>query len=209
VITDVAQGSLRLDQRAAVFAAWSVDQEASDDSVSLTLRVTGDPATFITPVREAIAAEFGTLPRVDVATGHEIVQRDLGRERLGAWFFSGFGLVALALGAGGVFGLVGHLVAARRREIGVRLALGATSQSVLRLAVSAGLQPVAAGIVVGLVAAAALAASLPASLPGIRPLDVSTAVTTPALMLVCAAGAGLVAAWRVRRISAIEALRAE
>jgi putative ABC transport system permease protein len=146
---------------------------------------------------------------VNVATGREIIARDLGRERLGAWFFSGFGIVALALGAAGVFGLVGHLVAARRREIGVRLALGATSQSVIGLTLSSALKPVTAGIFVGLSGAVILAASLKASLPGVRSLDLSTALAMPGLTFASAAVAGLVAAWRIRRISAIEALRAE
>jgi predicted permease len=209
IVSDIAQGSLRLDQRAAVFSAWSIDQGASAEMVSLTLRVTGDPTAFSGPIREAITSTFGTLPRVEVSTGREVVARDLGRERLGAWFFSGFGLVALALGAGGVFGLVAHLVAARRREFGVRLALGATPQSVMGLALSAGIQPVTVGVVVGVAAAAGLAATVRASLTGIRPLDLPAALTMPLVMLACAAGAGLIAAWRVRRISALEALRAE
>jgi predicted permease len=209
VVSDIAQGSLRLDQRAAVFAASDIDYAAGRDAVALTLRVAGNPASFTSSVRDAIAHHFGTLPRVDIATGREIIARDLGRERLGAWFFSGFGIVALALGAAGVFGLVGHLVAARRREIGVRLALGATSQSVIGLTLSSALKPVTAGIFVGLSGAVILAASLEASLPGVRSLDLTTALAMPGLTFASAAVAGLVAAWRIRRISAIEALRAE
>jgi predicted permease len=209
VIADIAQGSLRLDQRASVLAGWSVDQEASADAVSLTLRVRGDPKALVAPVREAINHNFGPLPLVEVTTGREIVSRDLGRERLGAWFFSGFGLVALALGAAGVFGLVGHMVATRRRELGIRLALGATPDSLMRLALSAGLQPVTAGIIVGVAAAAALALSLRASLPGIRPLDAPSVLAMPALLLTCAIAAAVAAGWRVRRTSPVEALRAE
>ena len=75
---------------------------------------------------KAVKAAVPDAPQVTITTGRDLIARDLGRQRLGAWFFSGFGLVALVLGAGGVFGLVAYLAESRRREFGVRLTLGAT-----------------------------------------------------------------------------------
>ncbi len=208
-MSDIAQGSLTLNQRSAAYVATNFDRVARNHSFQLVLRTTGDSSAVVRAVRTEIADEFPWSPRVDLATGEEIISRDLGRERLGAWFFSGFGLVALGLGIGGVFGLAGHLVETRRREMGIRLALGATTGTVLRLALRASLLPVFFGLVTGLMAAASLAAVSRASLPGIQPLDIPMSAAVAGLMLACAGPAGLLGAWRVRRISAADALRTE
>jgi hypothetical protein len=79
------------------------------------------PHATVEPIRRLIAGIVPDVRRIAIAKGHDIVARDLGRRRLGAWFFSGFGLIALVLGAGGVFGLVAYLAESRRREFGVRV----------------------------------------------------------------------------------------
>src|SRR6185436_6599 len=86
-----------------------------------------------------------------------LVEADLGRERLGAWLFSGFGIVGLILGAGGVFGLIGHHVTSRRAEFGVRMALGASHGHVLGKAMRIGLEPALTGAGVGIIAAIVMA----------------------------------------------------
>jgi putative ABC transport system permease protein len=147
--------------------------------------------------------------RVAIATGREIVARDLGRQRLGAWFFSGFGLIALVLGAGGVFGLVAYLAESRRREFGVRVALGATPRDLVRRGVAAGLVPVGVGAAAGLIAAAIVARVFVSALPGLSTLDPLTYVSVALLMTACAAGAGLTGAWRLRTVAPADALREE
>jgi len=122
-------------------------------------------------VRELVSEVLPGATRVEIATGRDLVMRDLGRQRLGALFFSAFGLVALALGAGGVFGLVAYLAESRRREFGVRLALGATPGDLIRSGVAAGLVPVLLGVGTGLLAAAIVARVFVSLLPGLRPLD--------------------------------------
>ena len=87
---------------------------------------------------------------VRVSTGREAVAVDLGRQRLGAWFFSGFGLVALVIGLGGAFGFVAYLAESRRGELAVRMALGASSGQLVGHGVFAALAPVAAGVAAGL-----------------------------------------------------------
>jgi ABC-type antimicrobial peptide transport system permease subunit len=137
-----------------------------------------------------------------------VIAVDIGRQRLGAWFFSGFGLAALLLGVGGVFGLVAYVAESQRRELGVRMALGAGASDLIRHAMVAGLVPASAGVVAGLALAGLAAQVLSKVLVGISPLDPVTYVVTATLILSLAAGAGVAAAWRLRRANPSDALRA-
>ncbi len=207
IIPDVAFGSFSLSHSFAMLAPAALDGPVSTQ-LALVLR-TERPDAERESVRRVIAAVFPDAPRVDIADGREIVARDLGRQRLGAWFFSGFGLVALALGVVGVFGLVAYLAESRRREFGVRMALGASSEMLIKHAVSVGLVPVIAGAVAGLATALLLARFVASLLFGVSQFDPITYGAMAGLMIACAVGAGLVAAWRVRRLSPVEALRAD
>jgi ABC-type antimicrobial peptide transport system permease subunit len=145
---------------------------------------------------------------VRVATGREVVARDIGRQRLGAWFFSGFGIAALLLGVGGAFGLVAYLSESRRREFGVRLALGATMSDLVRHGLYAALVPVSAGVAVGLALGALVSRLFSALLVGVSAIDAPTYAAVAAAVLSCAAMAALAAAWRLRRTTPSDALRA-
>jgi ABC-type antimicrobial peptide transport system permease subunit len=144
---------------------------------------------------------------VRAATGREIVGRDVAQQRLGAWAFSGFGLVALLLGISGVFGLVAYLAQTRRREFGVRMALGATLSDVVRTAVTAALGPVAVGVATGLLIGAIVSRVFAGLLVGIDGLDPGTYTGVGLVMLVSATLAALAAALRLRRLTPSDALR--
>jgi putative ABC transport system permease protein len=170
---------------------------------------TRDPDRLVGSILKLVKEVVPDAPRVTVSTGRDTITRDLGRQRLGAWFFSGFGLVALVLGAGGVFGLVAYLAESRRREFGVRLALGATPSGLVWTGVLAGLWPVSLGTTIGLVLASLVARIFISVLPGLSVLDPLTYSSVAILMIGGTAGAGLVAAWPLRRIPASDALRAQ
>jgi hypothetical protein len=142
------------------------------------------------------------------ATGREVIARDIGRQRLGAWVFSGFGLVALILGVGGTFGLVAYVAESRRREFGVRLALGANLPDLVRHGLIAALAPVSVGVAIGLALGGVISQVFEALLAGVSALDAITYLLVAATMLGCATLAGLGAAWRLRRTSPADALRA-
>lgn len=164
---------------------------------------TDRPTSVAADIRRTIRAQV-----VTVATGREIVARDLGRQRLGAFFFSGFGLATLLLGIGGAFGLVSYLAESQRREFGVRLALGANLGHLIRGGLGAALIPVSAGIVSGLFLAGVISRVFATLLAGISSLDVATYVGVAIVTLGSAASAALAAAWRLRRINPSDALRA-
>jgi ABC-type antimicrobial peptide transport system permease subunit len=142
-----------------------------------------------------------------VVSGRNIVSADLGRQRLGAWFFSGFGLVALFVGAGSVFGLVSYLAESRRREFGIRLALGASHWDVARLGISVALIPSMAGLLLGLGLSVGLSRVFTALLVGVSPFDWLTFSAVSVGLLSASAIAALAAAVRLRGILPIDALK--
>jgi putative ABC transport system permease protein len=163
---------------------------------------TDDAATVIAEVRNTLSDRV-----VRVATGSEVVGRDISQQRLGAWMFSGFGLVALLLGIVGVFGLVTYLAQARRRELGLRMALGATLSDVVQNAVATALGPVSIGMVLGLGTGAIASRVFAALLVGIGRLDPITYAVVGLVTVVPAALAALAAAWPLRTLTPSDALR--
>ena len=164
---------------------------------------TDQPPMVAAAIQRTIKAQV-----VTAATGREVVARDIGRQRLGAWFFSGFGLAALLLGVGGAFGLVAYLAESQRREFGVRLALGANMGHLVRQGLTAALVPVSAGVALGLFVAGVVSRLFTSLLAGISALDAVTYVGVAVITLGCAAIAALAASWRLRRTSPADALRA-
>jgi hypothetical protein len=207
VVADFAYGSMSLATSHVILHATSLKVRVGND-LALAIR-TQHPDQLVPVLRRQLTTLLPDAARLDVLTGRDVVARDLGRDRLGAWFFSGFGLVALVLGVGGVFGLVAYLAESRQREMGVRLALGATPRDLVRLAVPAGLWPVAVGALIGLTGSMWLARFVESLLLGIGRLDPLTYVGAGLLMMAVALAAGFVAARRLRRISPLEALRTD
>ena len=164
--------------------------------------------TLADSIRRVVQDTLPDAPRLKVETGRSIVTRDLGRQRLGAWFFSGFGLAALILGIGGVFGLVAYLAESRRRGFGVRLALGATPGDLVKHGLAAALVPVSVGVAGGLFLAALVARVFTSLLAGLSSLDPLTYATVAIAMLGCSTLAGVAAAWPLRRMLPGDALRA-
>lgn len=158
-------------------------------------------------IERAVRDTIGHVHTVTVVTGTELLSRDLARQRLGAWFFAGFGLTALLLGLGGAFGLIAYVAESRRRECGVRLALGATSRDLVWHGVRSALVPVCIGLSVGLACAAAVSRVLASSLAGLSTLDAGTYAAVAVIVLVSTVLVALAAAWRLTRLMPIEALR--
>jgi predicted permease len=205
VAGDFAFGSL---VGPATGAVVTVNAMGYGNAPQFVVRTTS-PGSLAQAVRKIVATLEPSARWMKVETGREIVARDLGRQRLGAWFFSGFGLTALLLGVGGVFGLVAYMADSRRREFGVRLALGATPRDLVRQAMAAALVPVSVGTAAGLVLAALASGVFTSLLTGLSPLDPLTYAAVAMVMLGCAAVAGVVAASRLRRLAPVDTLRAE
>jgi len=137
------------------------------------------------------------------------LETQLLARRLAAMIVTAFAVLGLALAAIGLYGLVSYSVAQRRREVGIRMSLGADQTSILRLLVGTGLRPVLAGLVAGLVLAIALARLMQGLLYGIDALDATTFGAVIIVMLVIASLAATVPAIRATRMDPSAALRTE
>jgi ABC-type antimicrobial peptide transport system permease subunit len=143
-----------------------------------------------------------------VSLGDEVAN-SLWQQRLRGWLLGFFSIVALSLSAAGLYGAVAYGVAQRTREIGIRMALGATRGSVLRLVLGQGMRAVALGLVAGIGGALIVSRLLSASLFGISGNDLISYAAACFLLALTAAIAGLIPARRASLVSPMEALRTE
>ena len=177
--------------------------------MTLVARTRLAPEQLADTVRRELRAVNGDVAVFASRTLRTYIHEQLGGERLTATLVSVCGLLALALAIIGLYGAIAYLVTRRTREIGVRIALGATPGGVLRLVVSEGLWIAGLGIAVGLVAAAIAARALPLGLYGVTPLDVRTYVAVMLLLTATAALAAFIPARRAVRIDPARALMRE
>jgi putative ABC transport system permease protein len=178
-------------------------------SMSLILRVDGDPAFLLPAVRQRIAAIDPDLPIVRPQTMNAVVEASAGPLRLSSTLSAGFALLAAALATIGIYSVVSYSVAQRTREIGIRVALGASAASVLRLVMWEGVALALAGLGAGLAGTRALTASLKTLLYEVSPADPLVLAATSGAVLLVTAAACLIPARRVLRVDPTVALRAE
>jgi ABC-type antimicrobial peptide transport system permease subunit len=133
----------------------------------------------------------------------------VSRRRFAVTLLSIFGLVAVALAAVGLYGVLAFVVAQQRREIGVRMALGATPRAMVGRIVGEGLRLALYGVAVGLALAAAATRLLASQLFGVSRTDAVTYASVATLLIVVAAAASLVPAIRASRVDPLVALRDE
>jgi predicted lysophospholipase L1 biosynthesis ABC-type transport system permease subunit len=181
----------------------------SDDVFILCVRTRMRPETIIQPVRHELAALDPALPFLEIHTLAEEVDASAASERLTATLASLFGLLAAVLAALGIYGLLSYSVAERRREIGIRIALGARPGDIGRMIGRQALAMVAAGVAAGLAAAWEAAPAIRSLLYGVTPSDGMSLGTSAAFVLLVAALATAIPAGRAARVKPSSALRDE
>jgi putative ABC transport system permease protein len=164
---------------------------------------------FIQDLREAVWSVDRDLSLATVRTLGEMYERSMARTSMTLTLLAVTGSMALALGLIGIYGVVSYAVSQRRREIGVRLALGAGYGEVRRMFVSHALVLVAIGVAIGLGAATALTRLMASQLYGVSPLDVPTHVTVAFCLAMAAALASYVSTYRTSSFDPVEILKGE
>jgi predicted permease len=175
----------------------------------LEVRTAADPHWVAAQARQAVADVDPRIPVVDVSPLNEEVRDNLAQPRLIARLTAIFGVLALALACLGLYGVMSYATQRRTSEIGVRLALGSARSSVLWLVIRETLLLAGTGAVAGLVLALAGMRLVTSFLFGLSPEDPSIIAMATTLLLLAAAIAGLVPAWRAAQIEPARALRTE
>ena len=206
VVADVRQGGLSEPVEPAIY--MHVLQQFRS-RMTIVIRTSGDPLRYADTVRRAVWSKNPDQTITSVTTLDDVMGRSVARPRLLAWLLGAFGTIGLTLGALGIFGVLAFAVSQRRREIGVRVALGASPRSVLRMIVTQGMLLAVSGIVLGVIGAAILTRSMESVLFGIEPTDPWTFVQVVAVLLGAAALASWLPARRALAIDPVTALRLE
>lgn len=169
----------------------------------------GDPLQLLPPLRAEVLALDKNLPISAPQPLSQVVIDSLGERRFQVTLLSVFALVALALAALGIYGVMAYSVAQRSREIGIRMALGAAPRRVLGMVVAGGLRLAAAGVGLGIIGALAATRVLSALVYGVSTTDPLTLASTAAVLIVSAALASWIPARRATRLDPTLSLRAE
>lgn len=175
-----------------------------DNGFYLELRSALPPAAAAGSLRRTVASLDATLPLAVIQTMNQVADGSVASQAFQQWLLSGFAALALLLALAGIYAVMSFLVEARRREIGVRMALGASRASVLALVVGRGLRLAAIGIACGLAAALALGRLLASQLYQVSPADPATLAAAAALL---AAACLLACAVPARRAAALDPTR--
>lgn len=166
------------------------------------------PLTTLAPAfRRAVADLDPSLPVIEPRTMDEVVDAAVAQPRFLTMLLGVFAGLALLLAAVGTYGILSYLVTERRQELGIRMALGASRQDVLKLVLGRGLLLSGVGLVVGLAASLGLSRVLSSLLFGVSPTDPATLAGVAGLIAVVATGASLIPALRATRVDPLRVLR--
>lgn len=206
VVGDVKQASLAVSQTDAVYTT-PVQWSFAENTMSLVVRAHGDAAALAPALRQAIRLVDKDQPIVRVATMDSLLAATAAERRFALILFEAFGLVALALAAIGIYGVLSGSVTERTHEIGIRLALGAERKNILRMVLRQGLGLSIAGAALGLFGALIASNLMTGMLYGVRPADPLTFGSVALLLIVIALFACYIPARRATRVDPMVALR--
>ena len=177
--------------------------------MTLAVRTSLDPASVTSAIREQVFAIDKGLPLYNIATMDQLVANSVAQPRLNLSLLVAFALLALALAAVGVYGVMAYAVTQRTQEFGIRMALGASPEDVLKQVLLEGGRLAALGLGLGLIAALVLTRLMASMLYGVKPSDPLSLGVAAALLAVVAFAACYIPARRATRVDPLVALRYE
>jgi predicted permease len=204
VVADVKHGGLEADALPEGFLPFP---QYVARTMSLVVRAQGDPARLAGAVRGAVAAVDRDLPVSKIAPMKSLVSLSVSQPRFNMLLFVIFAVLAVILGAVGIYGVMSHLVAEHSREIGIRMSLGAKHRDVLQVVARQGLKLTLIGLAVGLGASVALGRVLTSLLYQVSATDSLTLAGASLLVVVAVALACVVPARRAMRVDPMKVLK--
>jgi predicted permease len=207
IVGDVKQGSLdTLEPQPTLYGA---EGQQSVYPLSLVVRTASRPENLIATVTHTVEQMDPDQPVRNVLTMQAIVDETISDRRMSMLLLAAFAGLALVLAAFGLYSVLAYAVRRRLREIGIRMALGASVPDVLRLVALESFRPALAGIAVGLAGSFALSTLLQNLVYGIRPSDPITFATVALILAAVAVIASILPAWRATRVDPLQVLREE
>jgi predicted permease len=177
--------------------------------LSLAVRTVADPSSAISGVTAAVHQIDPQTPVVGVATMESLISVSLLPQRFNVLLLGAFAGLALVLAAVGIYSVLAYAVRRRVREIGIRMALGATYSDVLKMVVADGMKPILLGVAIGLAAALALSRVVASLIYGVRATDPLTFAAVALLLVAVGLLATIFPAYRATRIEPVRILREE
>jgi putative ABC transport system permease protein len=205
VVADMSYRGVRDHSEQVFFPLFEHD----DTGATFYIKVHGAPEQAIPSIRRLVRQDDPRLPILWFRTLDDQVNRSLTTERLLAALSGSFGALALLLSLIGLYGVMSFVVTRRTREIGIRLALGATGASAIRLVLRDAVVMIAVGIAIALPCVAALGKLVQSQLFGVTATDPATIAAAAMVLAAGALAAAFIPAWRASNVSPTDALRLE
>jgi len=206
VVGRVKQESLDSDPRIAFYMPQT---QLVTRAMTVTVHTNADPAGMTSAVKQELRQIDPDLPMYSIRTMQQRVDESLARRRFFKLLLAIFALIAMALASIGIYGVMSFLVTQSTREIGIRIALGATQQGILRMVLRQGMTIAAAGVILGVGGALMLGRFLRSLLFQVQPTDPATFLSIPLLLMLVALLATYLPARRAARTDAMVSLRCE
>ena len=209
VVKEIRERGVAQELKPAVYRLHEQADQSGDQPSGIVVRTAVEPASIVPAVRRAVWSIDESMPVTHVQTVEEIVARQLSAPSQNTELLGGFALLALLLASLGLYGVLSYAVTQRTNEIGVRMALGATSGDILLAFGRRGLTLTLAGLGIGLTVSVVAARSMTALFYGFRPDYLSSLAAVSVILLTAAALACLVPARRASRVDPMTALQHE
>ena len=212
-VVGIAKNAVRYDWAAPpaeeFFLPYLQHSDAMGHYITLVVRAKGDPAALAPVIENGVWQIDRNVTISEVQTMNAVVERANAEARFNMALLAVFATVATVLSAVGIFGVMSYAVTRRRREIGIRLALGARQTAILQLITREGMVLALCGTAAGIAGALALTRLMAKLLYGVPPVDPPTFIAVPLLLAGVALAACLIPAFRAARISPVTSLRQE
>src|SRR6185437_10778022 len=204
IVNDIKSDGLDIDGVPHIYVPTDQD---SNRRLSVVLRTSLPAASLEPQIRKKIQSIDPSLPVFGVASMNDVLDRSLASRRFSADLVGGFAGLAALLASIGIYGLLAYMVGQRSHDIGIRMALGAQREDILRMFLSRGVLLAGVGVVVGLVASASSASVLASLLYGVRPRDPAVFLIVPLVLFAIALLASYLPARRATKVDPLMALR--